>query len=183
MSSTPSAAGRAEPARLRILVAGAAVAGFLVLRRVLAPWGVAGTAVAEWVAMVGMPVALLAGWGVRPGVLLRVGPRPGGSPGEGPGATAARRWTATFLVGSAGIPVAWFVTWLQGEWLPPDPTVVDGLQRQLLATDGPGLLLLLAAAVLTPAICEELVFRGAFLGALLRRWPTRTATSYSGAVL
>lgn len=156
-----------------VLAAAGAVAGFLVLRGVLSPWGLAGTALAEWVGLAGVPVAWALGRGLSPGVLLEAGPGSGRRAGP-------RMWAAALLVGCAGIPTAWLVTWLQGDWIPPDPTVVEGLRRQFLAAGAPGLLLLLGAAALTPAVCEELVFRGTLLNALLRRWPPRSAILLSG---
>lgn len=169
----PSPDPQARPGAVPAVVV--AVATFLLLRRILAPLGLVGVSVAEWVGMAGVLMAWATGRGLGPGVLLRVGGGPGVRPGVG-----LQGWAAALLVGCAGIPVAWFVTWVQGDWLAPDPTVVDALSRQLLAGSGPELLGLVAAAALTPAICEELVFRGSLLDALLRRWPPRAAILLSG---
>jgi len=181
---TETAAGpRVRPGVVAVVPAAVAIGGFLLLRRLLSPFGLGGLAVAEWFALFGVPVAWMVGRGGGLKELLRVG---GGGPASPQrptpvdGASSRRGWAAALLTGCAGIPVVWFVTWLQGDWLPPDPSVTEGLRRQLLAGDGVDLLILLAGAAVTPAICEELVFRGTLLDGLLTHWPPRSAVVFSG---
>lgn len=173
------------PAATNTVLAGAAVAVFLWVRAILAPWGVAGVAVAEWIGLGLLPWAWLRGRGRT----LRgaLGSGPAGTPqGEasvrGPGLTlpSGRGAAGAVLLGLSGLTVAWLVSWLQAPWLQPGPGVAEALREQLLARSPGRLLLLLAAAALTPALLEELVFRGFLLRALLSWWPPGVAIGAAG---
>ena len=61
--------------------------------------------------------------------------------------------------------MAELVGWLQARWIPADPAVVSALQEALVARGLPELVVLLAAAAVTPAVCEEFAFRGLLLSA------------------
>jgi len=79
---------------------------------------------------------------------------------------------ALLLVGGA-VPVAWLIGWLQTFFLPIPWEVLQGLER-LVTAETPGRLawLILLLAV-TPALCEEVVFRGVLLGGTRRLAPWR----------
>lgn len=133
------------------------VAAFLLLREGLAGWGVGGMAVAEWVALLGLPAALLASGGRS--VAGAVGWRP----------LSLRTAGGAMTLGAAGLPVAWGVFWIQSVFLPVDTSVVEGLNRELVP-GGPGEFLFLALAVaVTPALCEEFLFRGVLLNGVRPR--------------
>ncbi|MEQ8330168.1 MAG: ABC transporter permease subunit/CPBP intramembrane protease [Longimicrobiales bacterium] len=84
-----------------------------------------------------------------------------------------RALAGALLVAAGAAPVAWGIGWLQTFFLPIPWDVLEGLE-DLVTADTPGrlawLLLLLA---LTPAICEEVVFRGVLLGGTRRLSPVR----------
>lgn len=81
------------------------------------------------------------------------------------------------LVVAGAMPVAWGIGWLQSFFLPIPWEMLEGLE-DLVTADTPGRLawLLLLLAV-TPAICEEIVFRGVLLGG------TRTLTPWRFVLL
>ena len=74
---------------------------------------------------------------------------------------------------------AWLVVGLVAEWILPAPKeVVEGLRHAIAPTDGGrGTLLTLFLMALTPAICEEALFRGPILRGL------RTRLSPTGAAI
>jgi len=78
---------------------------------------------------------------------------------------------ATLLAGA--VPLIWFVGWIQTFVLPVPWEVLEGLEA-LVTADSPSrfvwLMLLLAV---TPAVCEEAVFRGVLLGATRSLEPWR----------
>ncbi len=133
------------------------MAGFLLVRSVLSAWGVMGVALAEWTALVTIPVLILRYMGLSPWAVVRLRPLP------------AKAALGAVLVGMAGPMVAWCVYWLQERWIPTNPAVVEMLNRELLPTDLTSLVVLLGVAVLTPAICEEYAVRGLLLQGLRRR--------------
>lgn len=68
------------------------------------------------------------------------------------------------VLGAGALPLVWTVGWLQTFVLPIPWEVLEGLE-QLVTADSPGRLLwLLLVLAVTPAICEEVVFRGVLLG-------------------
>jgi sodium transport system permease protein len=81
---------------------------------------------------------------------------------------APRALAAAALIMIGGVPVGWALGWLQGLFL-DIPEDFLRMFQQLLTADTPGrfawLILLIAV---TPAICEELVFRGVLLQGLAR---------------
>jgi sodium transport system permease protein len=73
---------------------------------------------------------------------------------------------------AGALPVVWLIGWLQTYVLPVPWEMLEGLQ-ELITADSPGRFLwLLLVLALTPAVCEELVFRGVLLGGTrtLRPW-------------
>jgi sodium transport system permease protein len=72
------------------------------------------------------------------------------------------------LVIAGGVPLGWTLAWLQSHLLPVPEALLETL-RDLATAETPGRLawLLLLLAV-TPAICEEVLFRGVLLGSSRR---------------
>lgn len=141
------------PAAAVAFVAGVAVlfvSGAVLLASAL---GEAGILAAEWLLLF-LPALLF----------VRLG-------GHDPVATLSLRAPAPgalaggVLLAAGALPLAWGLVWLQGFVLPAPEGMVEDL-RALVTADSPGrlawLLLLLA---FTPAICEEVVFRGVLLSA------------------
>jgi sodium transport system permease protein len=115
----------------------------------------AGLLAADWLGLFGLVAlyARMSGRGLRGTVGLR---RP-----------APRAWLGGLLVGCT----AWAAVAVVSEWLLPVPKhLVEQLRRAIVPLDGsrglPGTLVLMA---LTPAICEETLFRGPILRGLRTR--------------
>jgi sodium transport system permease protein len=87
---------------------------------------------------------------------------------------------ALFLAAGA-TPLAWGIGWVQSFFLPIPWEMLEGFE-QLLTAETPGRLawLILILAV-TPAICEEFVFRGVLLGGT-RSWPTWRFVLLNGVI-
>lgn len=81
----------------------------------------------------------------------------------------ARAMGAALLIMLGGIPLGWLIAWLQGFVLEMPYEFLQALQQMVTATDAPRLVWLLALVAVTPAICEELVFRGVLLSGLRSR--------------
>lgn len=141
----------------RLIAFVASMGAFLALRGWTAAWGLPGLALAQWGGLVAVPVLVLAARGQS--VARTVGwrlPR------------VRDAWGAVVL-GAAGLPVAWTAHWLQSLAWPgaggsPSPSLLEA---------GPGgaagVMLLILLAALTPAICEELAFRGLLQRELAQR--------------
>jgi sodium transport system permease protein len=83
----------------------------------------------------------------------------------------ARSVVAGLLIMAGGIPIGWLIAWMQGFILEVPVEFLEAM-RQLVTADSPGRLLwLLLVVAVTPAICEELVFRGVLLQGFGRRLP------------
>ena len=75
-----------------------------------------------------------------------------------------RRGVLGALVLIAGAtPTAWFVGWLQTYFLPIPWEVLEGLEEFVTADSAGRLVWLLVLLAVTPAVCEEVVFRGVLL--------------------
>lgn len=75
-----------------------------------------------------------------------------------------RYWLSALLIGTGG----WLVVGLLTQWVaPPRPEVTSALRTMLNSLSPPVALLLFA---ITPAVCEEVLFRGLILRALLKRF-------------
>jgi len=85
------------------------------------------------------------------------------------------------LLMAGGTPLAWFLAWLQSFVLPIPWELVEGLTDLLTADSGFHLLWLFVLISFTPAVCEEMVFRGVLLGGS-RRLSAWTAIVINGAV-
>jgi len=156
---------RAEPAASSDAppTAGHAIALFavaVVLLFAFAPlqaWRLApGLALFQWVGLFGLTFVYARGRGVRLASVLRL---------RKPSATSV---AGAILVGGS----AWLVVGLLAEWvLPPPKELVEKLRDAITPAQGPGAfaLALLLTAV-TPAICEEALFRGPILRGLRTRF-------------
>jgi sodium transport system permease protein len=71
---------------------------------------------------------------------------------------------AGVLLVAGALPAVWLVGWLQSFVLPIPWDLLEGLEQLMRAGDARRLLWLLLLLALTPAICEEIVFRGVLLG-------------------
>ena len=152
-----------------LLIVLLAIGVFLGGRVFAADAGVRGVALAEWLALAILPLALLTLRRRRLREALGVGPLPSGS------------LPAALLLGLGALPMAWFAFWIANVAAPVDPEAARILGRELVARDGEQLLVLLALAAITPAICEELLFRGVLLRTLLRRHSPALAIGASAA--
>lgn len=120
------------------------------------------TAAAEWMAL-GVAVLLVV-WRVddrtvRLGSLLSVRP------------VSAASLVAAVLMACAAFPVVALVDAMQSPWLSPGPAVLEAMGSAFAANGWGGFAILLLAAAVTPAVTEELLFRGLLLGQLRRLGP------------
>jgi sodium transport system permease protein len=94
---------------------------------------------------------------------------------------SGRDMTAGLMIILGGLPVAWVLAWLQGFVIPLPREFMEAM-AELLRADEPGRLLwLLLLVAVTPAICEEVVFRGVLLQGT-RRLGATTAILLNAAV-
>ena len=113
--------------------------------------GESGLLAAEWLLLF-VPALLFVYWGgFDVGRTLALG-RP------------TRRGTlGALLLISGATPAAWFVGWLQTFFLPVPWEIVEGLEELVTADSMGRLAWLLLLLAVTPAFCEEIVFRGVLL--------------------
>ena len=161
MSPLGSERGVPEPATALGFVALIAVlfffgGGWLQIR-----FGESGLLAAEWLLLL-IPALLfvaLGGFDVRRTLSLRA-PTLWGMVG------------AVFLVAGA-LPMVWMIGWLQTFVLPIPWDLLEGLDELMTADSASRLLWLLLVLALTPALCEEVVFRGVLLGGTRNLEPWR----------
>ncbi|MGD8321089.1 MAG: ABC transporter permease subunit/CPBP intramembrane protease [Gemmatimonadota bacterium] len=79
---------------------------------------------------------------------------------------------AVLLVGGA-LPVGWLIGWLQTFVLPMPWELLEGLEKLVTAQSPARLAWLILLLAVTPAICEEMVFRGVLLGGTRNLAPWR----------
>jgi sodium transport system permease protein len=94
----------------------------------------------------------------------------------------AKALLAAALIALGGIPVGWSIVWLEMQMFEGGLEALVPLQDLLTATDGRRALWLFFIAALTPAICEELVFRGVLLQSLGREMRGWHAVVLSAAI-
>ncbi|MBW3571486.1 MAG: ABC transporter permease subunit [Gemmatimonadetes bacterium] len=88
-------------------------------------------------------------------------------------APAPRTLLAAGMIALGGIPVGWSIVWLEMQLFEGGLESLVPLQELLTAADARRALWLFFIAALTPAVCEELVFRGVLLQSLgreMRGW-------------
>ena len=67
------------------------------------------------------------------------------------------------LIILGGTPLVWFLTWVQGFVFPMPQEFLEGMSDFLTANSPSRILWLLFLVALTPAVCEEVLFRGVLL--------------------
>jgi sodium transport system permease protein len=96
-------------------------------------------------------------------------------------APSPRGLAGALLVALGGIPLGWALGYVQLRWLIHVPReLFTGLQKLTTATDLPRFLWLLLLVAVTPAVCEESVFRGVLMQGLAREermWRTVGVTA------
>jgi sodium transport system permease protein len=128
---------------------------------------VPGLVLSEWVGLLGLVVLYARGTGQRLVDVLRVRRVP------------ARVLAGAFLVGAS----AWAVIGLLAEWLAPaPPELVESLRRLVAPQGGRGLAPTLALVALTPAVCEEALFRGVILRGFAAKLPRLTSAVLTGTL-
>ncbi len=88
---------------------------------------------------------------------------------------------ALLLIAGA-MPLGWFLAWIQGFVLPVPWDLLEGLEDLITAESPARLLWLLVLLALTPAICEETVFRGVLLAGIRGRAPAVRIAAVNGLV-
>ena len=79
-------------------------------------------------------------------------------------APTGRDLAAGVLVVAGALPMVWLIGWLQSFVLPIPWDLLEGLEELMTADDLRRLVWLLLLLAVTPALCEEVVFRGVLLG-------------------
>jgi sodium transport system permease protein len=157
------------PAVALALVAVIAVLFFYVARPLMMAWGRGGLALSQWLFLAGPALLLvLRRYDARQTFALR--------------APSARSVAAAVLIMLGGIPIGWLIAWLQGFILSVPVELLEAMRNVVLAEDPRTLLWLLFVLALTPAICEELVFRGVLLHAFGTRLGAAGAIGASALV-
>jgi len=135
---------------------------FLSGRVLMAPFGVAGLGVGQWL-FLALPVLAalhLGGFDLVESLALRpVGPR-------------TLVGSGFLMFGALGTNSV--VAWIQTFWMEIPVELLDALETALRPSGPMELVGVLTAAALTPAVCEEVVFRGVMLQSW-RRWPAAVA--------
>jgi sodium transport system permease protein len=146
--------------------------GFLLLWFVFVPWQrrnlVVGLLATQWLGMLGLVVVLARLRRRRLAAMIALRRPPGG-----------------VLAGAAVIGAsAWAVVALLSEWLVPVPReVIEQLRKALIPEDGRRPLVVnLLLVALTPAVCEEALFRGAILRGLATRMAPAAAIVCTGVL-
>lgn len=88
---------------------------------------------------------------------------------------------ALFLIAGA-MPLGWFLAWAQGFVVPIPWDMLEGLEDLITAESPSRLLWLLTLLALTPAICEEAVFRGVLLAGIRGRASVVRVAVFNGLV-
>jgi len=97
-------------------------------------------------------------------------------------APSGRTLLAAVMIALGGIPVGWLIVWLEMRMFQGGVESLVPLQELLTAADTRRALWLFFLAALTPAVCEELVFRGVLLQSLGREMRGWKAVALSAAV-
>jgi sodium transport system permease protein len=127
-----------------------------------------GLVISEWVGLFGLTAIYARGSGRRLGTVLRFRLPPGST------------LVGALLIGLSG----WIFVGLLADWIFPAPKeLVDKLRRVIAPTVGDrGLAATLLLMAVTPAVCEEALFRGPILRGLRARLSPATAAILTGAM-
>ena len=150
--ATPEDTRRPGPGSVLRFVLGVAllfVFGGLALQVLL---GQAGLLAAEWLLLFLPALWWTARTGVDPVRFLSL------SPPSGLGLAGA------LLLGAGALPLGWVLGWLQTFVIPVPEELLAGLEALVTAESPAQLVWLLVMVAVTPAVCEEVVFRGVLLG-------------------
>jgi sodium transport system permease protein len=82
---------------------------------------------------------------------------------------APSAFLAGLLVILGGLPFGWLIGWVQGFFLEVPEELLTGLQNILTGDNPFRIAWLLLLVAVTPALCEEVVFRGILLNGFLRK--------------
>lgn len=160
------------PAEAMVFIAAVALLYFHVGTRLQGGGnGETGLLISQWLLLGGVAVAFasLGPYDVRKTLALRA-PQP-------------RALAAAAMIALGGIPVGWAIVWLEMQLFEGgNLQSMSYLQEMLTATDTRRALWLLFVAAVTPAVCEELVFRGVLLQSLSREERAWRAVLLSAAV-
>ncbi|HEU0302327.1 MAG TPA: ABC transporter permease subunit/CPBP intramembrane protease [Longimicrobium sp.] len=158
------------PAEAMAFIAAIALLFFHVGTRLQGGLGERGLLASQWLllALPAVAFAALGPYDVRRTLALR--------------APSARTLAAAALIALGGIPVGWGIVWLEMQLFEGGIDSLLPLQELLTATDTRRALWLFFLAALTPAVCEELVFRGVLLQSLGREMRAWKAVALSAAV-
>lgn len=141
-----------DPASALAFVAMLAVLFFYGGRRFQLALGERGLLLSEWLLLFVPAVVLVASGRFDPVRTLSLR------------APSARGLGAGALLVAGALPMVWLVGWLQSFVLPIPWEMLEGLEQLMTAQDAGRLVWLLLLLAVTPALCEEVVFRGVLLG-------------------
>ena len=91
-------------------------------------------------------------------------------------APRAQYLLAGLLLIAGGLPIVWLIGWLQSFVLPIPYELLEGLEELVTAQSWGRFFWLILILAITPAICEEIVFRGVLLGGTRTLDPWRVIT-------
>lgn len=97
-------------------------------------------------------------------------------------APSGRTLLGALLIALGGMPVGWALGWAQLQYFEIPQRLVEALLRLTSAPDPSRLAWLLFVVAVTPAVCEELVFRGVFQQSLSREVPAWRTVAASALV-
>ena len=80
----------------------------------------------------------------------------------------ARGVAGALLLALGGMPIGWAIGWVQLQWWDVPREFFGALEQLVTATSLPRFLWLLLLVAVTPAVCEEVVFRGVLFHSLSR---------------
>lgn len=93
-----------------------------------------------------------------------------------------RGLAAGTLIIVGGMPVGWMLVWLQSFFLEIPPEFMEALEQLIRAESTDEIVWLLLLVAVTPAICEELVFRGFLLQGLSSRMTMARSVALSALI-
>ncbi|HEX2077371.1 MAG TPA: ABC transporter permease subunit/CPBP intramembrane protease [Longimicrobium sp.] len=158
------------PAEAFAFIAGIALLYFHLGTRLQGGLGERGLLASQWLllALPAVAFAALGPYDVRRTLAIR--------------APSTRTLLAAAMIALGGIPVGWGIVWLEMRMFEGGIESLLPLQELLTATDAQRALWLFFLAALTPAVCEELVFRGVLLQSLGREMRGWKAVALSAAI-